>query len=48
MEVRVDIQHVGTGRKLKEVTPLAYAIEVPRGGAPHPEVVDVLKLVSSG
>jgi hypothetical protein len=48
VEVRVDIQHVGTGRKLKEVTPLAYAIEVPRGGAPHPEVVDVLKLVSSG
>lgn len=43
--VRVNLRHKGFGRQLDGVTPLDYAIGLPRGGSPHPEVVDILKLV---
>ncbi len=43
--VRANVRHLGFGLELRDLTPLRYALEVPRDGAPHPEVVDVLRLI---
>jgi len=45
--VRADLRHYGFSRQLRGMTPLGYALEVVRDGVPHPEVVDVLRLLGA-
>lgn len=45
VHLAADVRHPSLDARLRGATPLDYATRVVRGGAPHPEVVDVLQLV---
>ena len=44
LSIRVRVRHLTAVKTFDDVTPLGYALGVPRDGMPHPQVVDLLRL----